>query len=69
MQTGLPVEQHYIAILQVPLYHIANLKMPIGVALQEPQVQPVAILVADNHQLQTWSWLLLQSGSTRHSCF
>ena len=50
MQAGLPVEQHHIAILQVPLDHIANLEVPIGVALQKPQVQAMAILLADEHR-------------------
>ena len=44
MQAGLPIKQHYIAILEVPLNHIANLKVPISVTLQEPQVQSVTVL-------------------------
>lgn len=49
VQAGLPIEQHHIAVLKVPLDHIANFKMPVSVTLQEPQVQAVTILLAVKH--------------------
>lgn len=48
MQAGLPVEQHHVAVLQVALHHVADLQVAVRVALQEPQVQPVPVLLCQH---------------------
>jgi len=47
VQRGLPVEQHQVPCLQVPLNCVANLQYPVGCVGEEVEVAPRAIVPDD----------------------